>query len=247
MNEILINSPQVKIYKIRGVYVMLDSDVSRLYKTTTRLVNLARKRRIDVLGSLTFKLTKKEFHDLAKENNLRIYNSYNPIAYTEEACYKLASYLNSPTADKMVDLMYKAFKAVKDRQLIIMDNNPTINQLTIEIGKINEQMKGFSQQPIINNHFNAPVNYIQGSHNIQNIQVSNSEELLNSLLTIMKDSKVNQNQQLMDHFIKTLDSVNKKDNQSVLDYLEKIASIGSNLTSISTGIPNIINFVKSLF
>ena len=51
----------------------------------------------------------------------------------------------------------------------------------------------------------------------------------------------------MDHFIKTLDSVNKKDNQSVLDYLEKIASIGSNLTSISTGIPNIINFVKSLF
>lgn len=245
MNAITIHTPL--IYTVRGIPVMLDQDVSRLYKTTTRLVNLARKRKIDVLGSLSFKLTKKEFHQLVKEHGLKISNSYNPIAYTEEGCYKLASYLNSPVADQMTDIMYKAFKAVKDNKIIIVDKNPQISELSKEIIKINEKMQGFNQ-PVINNYFQAPVNYIQGSHNVQNIQqISNSNDLIKSIIDLMREDQVIQNKEIMDEFIKALDLANKKEKDGLLERLGKIVNLGSSVASLVTGVPNLIEIVKKIF
>lgn len=242
MNEITTYAPL--IYIIRGVPVMLDSDVSRLYQTTTRLVNLARKRKIKVLGDLSFKLTKKEFHELAKKHGIKINNSYNPIVYTEEACYKLSSYLNSPAADYMLDLMYKAFKAVKDKTMIPVENSPQLLELSNKINTISEQMKGFSQ-PIVNNHFHAQVNYIHGNHNQLNI--GTSDEVIIKLASLIMDNQVLAQKELVELISDSISLANKKEKSGLLDNLKKIVDIGSGMTSISSGVPAIIDMVKKLF
>lgn len=243
MNELIPFEP--KIYIVRNTPVMLDRDVAKIYQTTTRLVNLARKRKISMFGSITFKMTKAEHLRLLKENNQKAHNDYNPIAYTEEACYKLATCLESPAAEKMVDLMFRAFKAIKEQKVMILE--PKLLELSESIHQISERMKGFNQpmQVTINN-FHSNVNYVNGSNNTQNNQQSNNEAIL-GLMQIMMDQKIVEDQKLMGMFIETMKEMNQKNKESTISKLKSILDLGSSVVSISKGIPEIIKIVTSLF
>lgn len=46
MNEIIISDIKHKIYTIRGIHVMLDSDLAKLYEVETKVFNQAIKRNI---------------------------------------------------------------------------------------------------------------------------------------------------------------------------------------------------------
>ena len=66
MNEIV--NIQNLIYEIRGVKVMLDSDLAKLYGVETRALNQAVKRNIERFpNNFMFQLTQEEFYVLMSQ------------------------------------------------------------------------------------------------------------------------------------------------------------------------------------
>ena len=71
MNEITKENEKIEnmIYEVRGLQVMLSTDVAKLYKTETRIINQKIKRNImRFLKSFCFQLTMKEMTDLKSQN-----------------------------------------------------------------------------------------------------------------------------------------------------------------------------------
>ena len=72
MNEIIETKDiEKKIYNIRGVEVMLDSDLAEIYKCSngTKTINLAVKRNADRFPSdFYFQLTEEEFNNICGFN-----------------------------------------------------------------------------------------------------------------------------------------------------------------------------------
>ena len=67
MNEIIIKDKQIEnmIFEVRGVQVMLSSDVAILYQIETRILNQVIKRNIDRFPStFCFQLTDEEIMNL---------------------------------------------------------------------------------------------------------------------------------------------------------------------------------------
>src|SRR5574344_417222 len=92
------------IYEIRGVQVMLDSDLARLYLCETGHLNRARKRNIERFpDNFSFQITKKEYIDLKCQYgisniDLRAINRSMPYVYTEQGIAMLASVLHTKVA-----------------------------------------------------------------------------------------------------------------------------------------------------
>ena len=135
MNEIIekenINIED-KIYEVRGVQVMLSSDVAKLYHVETRRINEVIKRNINRFpSSFCFQLTSDEidelflrskfstlnknnnssrsqFVTLNKSNNLRGYNiKYLPYVLTKQGIMMLFGLLKSDIAVKVnVQIIY---------------------------------------------------------------------------------------------------------------------------------------------
>lgn len=87
------------IYTIRGLRVMLDQDLARMYDVETRILNQQVKRHIDKFPShFRFQLTNDEFRNLrsqtvtSKEWGGR---RYAPYAFTEKGVLMLANVLPS--------------------------------------------------------------------------------------------------------------------------------------------------------
>ena len=94
-----------KIYTIRGVQVMLDSDLAQLYQVETRILNQAVKRNQNRFpDGFCFQLSNKEFEDL--KSQLVISRSganwggvrKNPFAFSEHGVTMLSSVLRSDIA-----------------------------------------------------------------------------------------------------------------------------------------------------
>jgi hypothetical protein len=247
MKKELVKIEELKVYFIRDQYVILDKDLAKLYQVETRYINYARKRSSEVFKDISFRITKKEKESLESKMGIRISANQNmPIAFTEEACYKLSSYLRSPIAAQVADLMYQSFKAFKDKKVIILNNHHQIDKISKSIEEISEKIKGFNQN-LIQNNYNAPVNYIQGDNAVLNISNGASENFLMGVAQLMMDSKVAQNQEIIGVLSKVLESQSKKDKDGVLDNLKKLVDIGAGISSIATGVPALIEIVKKLF
>ena len=136
MNQIM-EKENVKIenmiYEIRGVQVMLSSDVARLYEVETKALNQTIKRNINRFPeAFCFQLTNEEIDKLSsrsqnvtlnKSNNLRGYNiKYLPFALTEQGIMMLSGLLKSDIAVKVNIEIIDAF--VKMKRYI---SNPMIN------------------------------------------------------------------------------------------------------------------------
>ena len=115
------------IYNIRGVQVMLDKDVAKLYQVETRKINQVIKRNIDRFPKeFCFKLTKEETEELSlrsqiatlnKNNNSRGNNiKYLPYVLTEQGIMMLSGLLKNDIAAKVNVQIIDAF--VKMRKYI---------------------------------------------------------------------------------------------------------------------------------
>ena len=115
MNE-MIEQEQLTIenmiYEIRGVQVMMSSDVAMLYHVETKRINEVIKRNINRFPeTFCFQLTNEEidklssrsqFATLNKSNNLRGYNvKYLPYVLTEQGIMMLSGLLKSDIAVKV--------------------------------------------------------------------------------------------------------------------------------------------------
>ena len=66
-----MNNIKELIYTIRGVKVMLDSDLAQLYDYTTKAFNQQVKNNIEKFDSdFRFQLTKEEYHEILRSKNL---------------------------------------------------------------------------------------------------------------------------------------------------------------------------------
>ncbi len=120
MNNELINTRDIqnRIFPIRGVQVMIDSDLAKLYGVETKNLNLAVKRNIERFPhSFRFQLTQKEYESLRLQNETsktqRGGRRYLPYAFTEQGVAMLSAVLRSETAIKVSVQIMKAFVEMK--------------------------------------------------------------------------------------------------------------------------------------
>ena len=123
MNEIIEKENEIienMIYEIRGVQVMLSSDVAKLYQVETKRINEVIKRNINRFPeSFCFQLTieeinklssRSQFATLNKSNNLRGYNvKYLPYVLTEQGLYMLATILKSKVSTEVSIIIMDTF------------------------------------------------------------------------------------------------------------------------------------------
>ena len=123
--ELTINEIKNKIYIIRGLHVMVDRDLAKLYKVENRILNQAVKRNITRFPSeFMFQLTKEEFEYW--KSQIEISNSDKmglrklPYVFTEQGVSMLSAVLKSDTAIKTSIEIINSF--VKMRKYMLSNN-----------------------------------------------------------------------------------------------------------------------------
>ena len=147
MNEIV--NIQNLIYEIRGVKVMLDSDLAKLYGVETKRLNEAVKRNIVRFPNhYMFQLTEEEFYSLrsqfATSKEGKGGRRYMPYVFSEQGVAMLSSVLNSETAIQMNIKIVDAF--VNMRHFVLENKELTkrfneLEQYFINYCKDNEKDK----------------------------------------------------------------------------------------------------------
>ena len=138
MNEIIKNEFNIEnlIYEVRGVQVMMSSDVAKLYQVKTKVLNQTIKRNNKRFpSSFCFQLNDKEiellssrsqFVTLNKNNNKRGYNiKYMPYVLTEQGIMMISGLLKSDIAVEVNVQIIDAF--VKMRRYFSTNNEILIN------------------------------------------------------------------------------------------------------------------------
>ena len=130
-----VNAEYLKgfIYYVRGVRVMLDRDLAKIYGYSTKDFNRQVKNNIEKFEQdFMFQLTDEECEILRCEI-LRCKNStsswggrrYNPYAFTEQGIYMLMTVLKGELATKQSKALIRIFKQMKD---YIVDNQSLLGQ-----------------------------------------------------------------------------------------------------------------------
>ena len=151
------------IYTIRGVQVMLDKDVAKLYQVETRKINQVIKRNIDRFPKeFCFKLTKKETEELSlrsqiatlnKNNNSRGNNiKYLPYVLTEQGIMMLSGLLKSDIAVKVNIQIINAFVYMRKYISKDLNNNILINHEN-RILKLEESFNKLNNNTKVNTVF----------------------------------------------------------------------------------------------
>ncbi|MBI2151433.1 ORF6N domain-containing protein [Candidatus Woesearchaeota archaeon] len=113
------NSIQEKIYLIRGLQVMLDRDLARLYEIETFNLNKAVKRNIERFPEdFMFQLNKEEFDSLTFQIGItkterRGGRRFLPYAFTEQGVAGLSGVLKSYKAIEINIQVIRAFVAMR--------------------------------------------------------------------------------------------------------------------------------------
>ena len=144
--EIIIhneNDLRNKIYTIRGVHVMLDSNLAEIYGYETKRFNEQVKHNIERFDEdFRFQLTDDEVKIVSRskistlndEPQGRGHNiKYNPYAFTEQGIYMLMTVLRGELAVKQSKTLIRLFKQMKDFVL-------TNSQLFAEIDGIKKHL-----------------------------------------------------------------------------------------------------------
>jgi len=122
------NYVEQKIFSIRGIQVMLDSDLAILYKTETKYINRAVKRNPDRFPDpFVFQLTEQEWDYLRCQigTSKSIGGRRNlPFVFSEQGVAMLSSVLNTETSISVSIQIIKAF--VNMRRFLL--NNASVFQ-----------------------------------------------------------------------------------------------------------------------
>ncbi len=118
-NELIqIDAIKSRIFTIRGMQVMLDSDLAELYGVETKNLNLAVKRNIERFpNTFRFQLAEEEYKVLRLQietsNEKRGGRRYAPFVFTEQGVAMLSAVLRSETAIKVSIRIMEAFVSMR--------------------------------------------------------------------------------------------------------------------------------------
>ena len=107
---------QQKIYEIRGLRVMLDSDLAELYGVETKRLKEAVRRNIERFpADFMFELTDAEFKNLRTQFATSSWGGarHLPFAFTEHGVAMLSGVLHSPKAIETNLAIIRAFIALR--------------------------------------------------------------------------------------------------------------------------------------
>jgi phage regulator Rha-like protein len=155
----IIQSVQNRIYQIRGQRVILDKDITFLYETETKSLNLSVKRHIDRFPlDFMFQLTKEEVELLRLQKNqvndmtpnlrFQIETSsytdwggtrYLPHAFTEQGVAMLSGIINSKKAIQMNIAIMRAF--VELRRILLIKSD-----FKLQLDLIKDRLSGYDAQ-----------------------------------------------------------------------------------------------------
>ena len=167
MNDLVKGEIDIKnlIYEIRGVQVMLDSDLAKLYECAngTKSINLAVKRHINRFPErFMFQLTKEELNNLRFQFETAIENNMSrslPFVFTEQGVAMLATVLRTSVAEevsiKIMDAFVSMRKYISNNLLeqryinnlvledhnLIIENRKRINIIEDTLAKFEEKKK----------------------------------------------------------------------------------------------------------
>jgi len=138
MNDNLITIEN-KIYTIRGMQVMLDEELAKLYQVETRVFNQAKKRNIKRFPqSFRFQLSEDEYHNLTSQfvtSSLSVSKHggrrHLPFVFTEQGVSMLSAILRSDIAIEVSIQIIEAF--VSMRKFLV--NNASLLQKIDQIEK----------------------------------------------------------------------------------------------------------------
>ena len=180
MNEIM-GKEDIKIedmiYEIRGVQVMIDSDLAKLYKCTngTKDINKAVRRNIEKFPKdFYFQLTNEEYNSLrfqfgTLKNGRGEHKKYLPYVFTEQGISMLASVLHTSNAIKMSVNIIRAFVLMRhyisDNLLeqkhinnIVLEDHSTLLEHDNDIKLLQESFQKLEEKRKINEiYFNGQI------------------------------------------------------------------------------------------
>ena len=148
----LVNTIETKIYKVRQVSVMLDSDLAKLYDVETKRINEAVRRNPERFPcDLFFEMTKEEVETLRSQNatfkesiNAR---KYLPKVFTEQGVYMLATVLKSQVATEVTLTIMRTFTKMREFALNYKDIAKRIEEIEKTI-KIDQQHQNYNTHRI---------------------------------------------------------------------------------------------------
>ena len=144
MQIVPLETIQNRILIIRGVKVILDSDLAQLYGTTTKRLNEQVRRNLTRFPhDFTFQLTVKEAEDMrsqfatASKRNER----FRSFAFTEHGALMAATVLKTSIAAKVSVYIVRAFIELRERAETHKDVLQKLNQLEYVVGAHDEKIR----------------------------------------------------------------------------------------------------------
>ena len=158
-NNIVNNNVENMIYEIRGVQVMLSSDVAKLYQVETRRINEVIKRNIKRFpDTFCFQLTEDEFYNLRSQIAISSENSHGGVRYlpyvlTEQGIMMLSGLLKSDIAVKVNVQIIEAFVKLRRYVSSSLINNEILLNHESRILKLENTFNKMQEKEKINTIF----------------------------------------------------------------------------------------------
>ena len=149
MNEIMTKEISIEemIYEVRGVQVMLDSDIDKLYQVEAKRINEAVKNNPDKFPErFSFVLLDDELKSLRSKfstANISNMSRYNPRVFTEQGVYMLATILKSKVATEVSIAIMDTF--VKMRHYINFTKDSLPYDFLILEGRVDDNTKRINE------------------------------------------------------------------------------------------------------
>ena len=150
--ELTIDVIDSMIYVVRGVKVMLDFELSKIYGYETRYFNRQVNNNIEKFESdFMFQLTKEEFSEILMCKNFT--SSWGgtrklPYAFTEQGIYMLATVLRGELAEQQRIFIMRAFREMRhyikrNQQFVAQEE---VNLVTARVSEISVKMASMSDR-----------------------------------------------------------------------------------------------------
>ena len=122
-----------KIYTIRGLQVMIDSELAELYGVETKVFNQAVKRNIERFPeNFRFQLSDGEYKNLTSQivtsSSAHGGRRYLPYVFTEQGVSMLSAVLNSPTA---IEMSIKIINTFVNMRRFLSENGQIFQRLDL--------------------------------------------------------------------------------------------------------------------
>ena len=148
MNQNQTQNIESIIFTIRGLQVMFDSDLARLYKTETKYINRSVSRNMNRFPvDFAFQLTEIEWQTLRfqigtlNENEGRgKHRKYLPWVFTEHGVTMLSAVLNTEVAVEVSIHIIKAFVTMRKFMLNNASVFQRLDQIELNLLKSNERI-----------------------------------------------------------------------------------------------------------